>query len=85
MNETTTDEYGEINVFSKERLANIKEKANEKFTAMAEIIKKSEMALTGIMEWLKATEKNERAFYFASKEYTESLKLIEQENDKCKF
>lgn len=72
-------------VFSEERLANLKSVANTEYTAMSEIIKKSEMALTGIVEWLKSAEKNERAFYTASKNYTATLKAIEEENSKPKF
>lgn len=83
--EVTTDTYGDINVFSDERLANLKSVANTEFTTMSEIIKKSEMALTGIVEWLKSAEKNERAFYTASKAYTKTLKAIEEENLKVKF
>lgn len=79
------DEFGKIGVFSDERLAKLKEKANGEFVVMCEIIKKSEMALTGIVEWLKAAEKNERAFYITSKGYITTLKAIEEENNKVKF
>lgn len=79
------DEFGDVNVFSDERLAKLKEKANTEFATMADIIKKSEMALEGIVEWLKAAEKNERAFYTASKAYVETLKAIETEMIKVKF
>lgn len=80
-----TDEFGDVNVFSEERLAKLKSVANEQFTTMSEIIKKSEAALTGIVEWLKVAEKNERAFYTASKAYVETLKAIETEGIKVKF
>mgnify|MGYP001569847188 CR=1 FL=1 len=83
--EITTDEYGEINVFSEERLAKLKGKANTEYVIMCEIIKKSEMALTGIVEWLKAAEKNEFRFASASKAYIETLKAVETENNKPKF
>lgn len=85
MNDTTTDEFGDVSVFSEERLAKLKNVANEQFTTMSEIIKKSEAALLGITEWLKAAEKNERAFYTASKAYVETLKAIESETYKPKF
>lgn len=79
------DEFGDVNVFSDERLAKLKEKGNAEFQTMAGIIQKSEMALEGIVEWLKAAEKNERAFYNASKAYVETLKAIETEMIKTKF
>ncbi len=81
----TTDAYGELNVFSAERLASLKATANTEFVKLCEIIKKSETALTGIVEWLKAAEKNEHAFYTASKAYTEILKAIEEEGRKTTF
>lgn len=83
--EVTTDEYGDVNVFSEERLAKIKARANEEFVTMTEVIKKSETALTGFAEWSKAAEANERRFYVASKAYVETLKAVESENLKCKF
>ena len=79
------EEFGDVNVFSEERLAKLKEKANTEYVTMCEIIKKSEMALTGIVEWLKAAEKNEFRFIAASKVYIETLKSIESENSKTKF
>lgn len=83
--QTTTDEYGETNVFSEERLKKLKVTANTEFVVLCEIIKKSEMALTGFTEWAKAAEANERRFYASSKVYVETLKKIEEENNKTKF
>ena len=80
-----TDEFGEINVFSEERLAKLKATANEQFTTMAEIVKKSQAALVGIVEWLKGAELNERAFYKESKAYVETLHALEEEINKTKF
>lgn len=79
------DEYGEVAVFSEERYKAIKAKANEQYLAMCEIVKKSETALTGIVEFLRCAEKNERAFYGKSKEYVEILKKLEIESSKPKF
>lgn len=79
------DEFGELSVFSEERLAKLKATANEQFTAMSETVKKSQAALLGIVEWLKSAELNERTFYKESKEYVETLHLIEEENTKTKF
>lgn len=79
------DEFGEINVFSEERLAKLKERANEEFKVMCEIIKKADGALAGITEFLKVAVKNEHAFHKASKAYVETLKAIESENEKVKL
>lgn len=80
-----TDEFGDTSVFSEERLAKLKTKANEQFTAMCETIKRSEAAISGFAEWAQAAEKNERAFHTASKAYVETLKAIQDETYKCKF
>jgi len=84
-NNQTFDEFGDTNIFSDERLAKLKETANDQYTKMAEVIKKSEAALAGITEFLRVAELNEREFYGSSKAYVATLKLIEEENRKCKF
>lgn len=80
-----SDEFGDVSVFSEERLAKLKGEANENFTKMCEIIKRSDSALAGITEFLKVAVKNEHAFHTASKAYVETLKAIESETYKCKF
>lgn len=79
------DEFGHVNVFSEERLAKLKEKANEQHIQLCEIIKKSETALGAIVEFLGHAEKNERVFYTIAKAYIESLKAVENESYKPKF
>lgn len=80
-----TDEFGDVNIFSEERLEKLKEKANGEFTSMCNFIKMSETALEGIIEWLKSAEKNEKRFHTAAKTYVETLKSIEKENNTPKF
>lgn len=81
----TTDEFGDVHVFSEERLANLKEKANTEFALMCKAIKMSESALEGIVEWLKHAETNQKRFHATSKAYVETLKAIEDENNSTKF
>lgn len=83
--ESQEDEFGALDVRSDARLAKLKEKANQQFLDMCEIIKKSEMALTGITEFLKATEANEKRFYNCTQEYVKTLKEIEHEVEKVRF
>lgn len=80
-----TDEFGDVYVFSEERLAKLKALANTQFTTMSETVKKSQAALLGIVEWLKSAELNERTFHSESKAYVETLYKIEEEITKTKF
>jgi hypothetical protein len=79
------DEYGDVNVYSEERYKALKAKANEGYSVLCEVIKKSETSLLGIVEFLRCAEKNEKMFYTKSKEYVEILKKLEDENTKTKF
>lgn len=83
--EKKEDEFGDIYVFSEERLAKLKDKANTEYTAMVGIIKNAESALSGFAEWARAAEANEKRFVTASKTYVATLKEIEDEMIKTKF
>lgn len=83
--EKKEDEFGDIYVFSEERLAKLKGQANEQFTTLCQIIKNAEGALAGFTEWARSAEANEKRFYTASKAYVETLKTIYDEGIKTKF
>lgn len=80
-----SDEFGNVYVFSDERMKALRDRANTEFTAMCETIKLSESALAGIVEFLRCAERNERSFHAASKRYVETLKAIAEEIEKVKF
>lgn len=83
--EPTDDEFGDVNVFSEARLQALKDKANEQFTSLCEVILRAEAAIEGFAEWAKTAEKNEKVFHSKSKEYVATLKAIQDEGTKPVF
>lgn len=79
------DEFGDIGVFSYERLVKFKAQAKVHQDVMCEIIKKSEMALVGTVEFLKCAEKNERAFKLEAESFIKAMALVEEESNRPKF
>lgn len=80
-----TDEFGDVSVFSDERLAKLKKEADRLYLVMESAVKKSDSAIDGFKVWAETALKNEQEFYQASKDYLAELMKIKDETYKPKF